>query len=473
MGNERMNRIFHFLHCATAITACCFVMPLSVMAQTINSMSTTLASDVPVQAQITQLQDQVWELSRRLEAAETASAVPPSPWTSAITAAAYTEPSCPHRAGETACGSLCNYYHRFNWNEDAYISVGGGLRTSYLAAEDMAANGSSYSNDWVLDNTRLYFNGRGHKYIGFEVNTDIQNTYLRPFVTDNDAVQFRLLDAIAKFGDGGALNCWVGRMLPPSDRANLSGPFFINTYDFPFVSNLPAIFDGRQDGAVLWGLVLNQKLKYQVGLYDGANSIVGGANPSDAPQFNARLVYNFLDAEPGYYNQSTYYGQKEILAIGATVIHQNNGIFSATDGVSDFNSWTVDLLYETKLASGGVFTCNTAYYDYDTNVTTNDANANTLDGRAWLAEVGYLLASDLRIGCLVGRLRPLFRWQAYNRTFSQVSATSAAITRGTDLELQYVIAGSNARLSAGWGQRDLADGRNNVNVFLLGTQLQF
>jgi len=434
------------------------------------SLRLTVAQSAPdpqIQSQISELQDQVSSLSQRLEAAQaTSAAAPPM-------LGAPNRPASPRYEGEAACGSVCNYYRNFDWSKDAYISVGAGLRTSYLAAEDMAANGSSYSNDWVLDSTRLYFNGRGHKYIGFEVNTDIQNTYLRPFVTDNDAVKFRLLDAIGKFGDGGAVNAWVGRMLPPSDRANLSGPFFTNTYDFPFVSNLPAIFDGRQDGAVVWGIVGNQALKYQAGIYDGANSIVGGANPTDAPQFNGRLVYNFLDPELGYYNQSTYYGQKHVLAAGISVVHQNRGIFSATDGASNFNSWTADLLYDTPLNNGAVFTFNSAYYDYNTGVRTDNLNANAIDGSSGLLEAGYMSANELRVGKMVGRLRPVIRWQEYHRSFAQAAAAAGAIERGRDIELQYVINGSNARLSAGWGQRDLANGRNNIDVFLLGTQLQF
>lgn len=431
-------------------------------------------SEEQMQAQINDLQALVGDLSQRLDSAETMEAVQASPWTGeTIPSPLGTYADCPHHCGDTASGSVCNYYHRFNWQEDAYVSVGAGLRTSFLAAQDQAANGTSYSGDQVIDNMRLYFNGRGHKYIGFEVNTDVQNFYLRPFVTDNNALQFRLLDAIAKFGDGGAMNCWVGRMLPPSDRANLSGPFYTNLYDFPFVSNEPAIFGGRQDGATVWGLVSNQALKYSVGLYDGANSIVGGTNPSDSPQFNARLAYNFLDPETGYYNQSTYYGQKDVLAVGAAVIHQNNGIYSATDGPSDFDSWTGDILYDTKLDNGGVLTLSGAYYNYDTNVVTNNANANALDGNAGLLVAGYMMASELRFCNVVGRLRPLVRWQGYDHTFSQASANAAAITKGHDLELQYVISGSNARLSAGWGQRDLANGRDNINLFLLGTQLQF
>jgi len=243
-----------------------------------------------LQQQIDQLQGVVGDLQQRLDQAEAvAASQPPSVL---ATPSSRRNPSG-FRPGEAACGSVCNYYHEFDWSEDACIRVGAGLRTSFVAAENMAANDTSYSKDWVVDSTRLYFNGRGHKSIGFEVNTDIQNFYIRPFVTDSDAVQFRLLDAIAKFGDGGSINLSAGRMLPPSDRDNLSGPFYINTYDFPFVSNEAAIFDGRDDrddGVVPWGLVGTKPeiiLKGGLGEY-GRRECIDSHDPAHASETDVR-----------------------------------------------------------------------------------------------------------------------------------------------------------------------------------------
>lgn len=36
---------------------------------------------------------------------------------------------------------------------------------------------------------------------------------------------FRILDAIGQIELHDAFNVWAGRMLPPSDRANLAGPY--------------------------------------------------------------------------------------------------------------------------------------------------------------------------------------------------------------------------------------------------------
>lgn len=66
--------------------------------------------------------------------------------------------------------------------------------------------------------------------------------------TANDEV--RVLDAFARFEFAALFNLWFGRFLPPADRVTLDGPYYLNAYEFPFVSNYPAIFAGRNDGAV-------------------------------------------------------------------------------------------------------------------------------------------------------------------------------------------------------------------------------
>lgn len=70
------------------------------------------------------------------------------------------------------------------------------------------------------------------------------------FNTEKDADDdIRVLDGIAKFQFNDLVNIRAGRLLPPSDRSNLSGPYYLNAVDYPFVQNYPAIFAGRDNGA--------------------------------------------------------------------------------------------------------------------------------------------------------------------------------------------------------------------------------
>ena len=57
-------------------------------------------------------------------------------------------------------------------DDDKWISLGMGTRTSFNMVEDGSANRAQYSNSFGVNNARIYINGKIHKYVGFEFNTD-------------------------------------------------------------------------------------------------------------------------------------------------------------------------------------------------------------------------------------------------------------------------------------------------------------
>ena len=105
-------------------------------------------------------------------------------------------------------------------SDDASVNLGVGLRTSYTSTERGAPNGTSRSSDFNLDNVRLYMSGQYGKVIKVTFNTE---RFGGPGAAGGDNV--RVMDAIAQFEFMPEFNLWMGRMLPPSDRANLYGPF--------------------------------------------------------------------------------------------------------------------------------------------------------------------------------------------------------------------------------------------------------
>ena len=66
-------------------------------------------------------------------------------------------------------------------------------------------------------------------------------------------------------------------------------------------------------------------------------------------------MVDFWDPEAGYYLNSTYYGAKNLLAIG--VAGQVQG--------SDNHAASVDFLLERKVGGGGAFTVESEYAKYD------------------------------------------------------------------------------------------------------------
>ena len=156
-------------------------------------------------------------------------------------------------------------------DDTKWVSVGAGLRTSFNSVENGAPNADDRSKDFRVDSMRLYVNGQVHKNIKLEFNTD------RSEDSAGDE-NIRVLDALVKFEFSDMLNIWMGRMLPPSDRSNLDGPYYLNTWNFPLAQAYPSIFAGRDDGAAVWGQVNGGQFKYQLGAFEGTQ---GGSNVED------------------------------------------------------------------------------------------------------------------------------------------------------------------------------------------------
>ncbi|WP_111658285.1 porin [Isoalcanivorax indicus] len=313
------------------------------------------------------------------------------------------------------------------------VTVGAGMRTSFVSEESAAPDGGS-SNDFSLDSIRLYVNGQVNENIGFTFNTE--------YYTDvNDEETISVLDAIARFEYSDVFNIWAGRFLPPSDRSNLSGPYYLTTWNFPPVQAYPAIFAGRDDGLAYWGQVGGGQFKWQLGVFEGPET------PGDDLLYAARLTANFWDPEPGYYNSSTYYGDKDILAVGLVAQSQ--------DGE---NSYSVDVLMEKNLGDAGTVTLEGAYYDYDILGGLDALGAEPSNGYFLLA--GYLFPQEVGIG----RIQPVVR-------YSYGEIDNGADGKVTDYNINYIISGHGARISLAYqDKKDTLFGDDNV--FVLGLQLQ-
>jgi hypothetical protein len=218
------------------------------------------------------------------------------------------------------------------------ITVGAGLRTSYEAT---TPDGGNTDNQFELNDIRLYVNGPITDYLKFMFNTDYSSV----------SNSVGILDAVAEFGKTPQLNVWVGRFLPPSDRANLYGPFYAhewNVFTDGVQDGYPGVFQGRDNGAMYYG-TFAKKVKISAGGFDG-RSATGNQKILGA----ARVQIDFWDAEDGYYLNGTYYGDKNLLAIGGAT--QVQGGRTATTG---------DFLLDKKLPNGGAFSIESEYSNYN------------------------------------------------------------------------------------------------------------
>jgi hypothetical protein len=368
-------------------------------------------------------------------------------------------------------------------DDDKWISIGMGIRTSFNAQENGAANGTHYSNEFAINNARIYINGQIHKYVKFEFNTDCFNCAVQggsgAFLTGNPAnpasqnfggnSSIGLLDAIGKFEFNEMVNLWVGRMLLPSERGELNGPFYHATFDgfrTPFFpADASANFNGlsalgggaglygRDNAATFWGKIhpsFGTHLLYVVSVSQGLR---GGPNLGNSLMYSGRLQWNLLNDEnnPGYYTSGTYYGTAgDIVAIAGSVQHQKDGAGNATAGnVSDFTGASVDLLIEKVFPNNmGVLTFNGEFKRHWANYGTGAFATNncfcTFNGHSWTVYALYLLPHEIGIG----------RFQPYVR-FTSIDPRYSAMRQEWEGGVNYVISGHNARISAFYRYGDI------------------
>ncbi len=326
---------------------------------------------------------------------------------------------------------------------DPTFTVGAGIQTNY---QHNAPNGGDSTDQFLLGHARLYFSGDVTKNIGAMLNTDYNSA----------TNSMQILDAVGQFTVSPMLHVWVGRFLPPSDRANLYGPFYANqwgVYSDGVQDGYPFVFQGRQNGAAYWGDFKAgiAKIKLSVGAFDG-----GSADGNSSLIWANRVQIDFWDPEDGYYLNGTYYGDKNLLAISG-----------ASQVQSGKTATTVDFLMERKVKGGGAFTIESEYSRYNRLGGYNADYARS--------EGAYLLASLLipkQVG--IGKFEALgkFAEAEYTGGIGLASQNPSYRQKTTEVDFSYIIKQFDARVMA-FGKNTTFNGvQQNFWEAGVGLQLQ-
>lgn len=345
-----------------------------------------------------------------------------------------------------------------NFGEDKSVSVGFGLRESYTSADKGAPDGGR-SSDFNLDSGRLFF--------GASLNKNIKGM----FNTEWDGEQIRVLDAAGQFAISPELNIWAGRLLSPSDRANMAGPYYSlgGGYWAGVASRYGyngGIFRGRDDGVVVWGNAGDGgRLGYSFGAFEGHTFGIGsmtqsqakaaGVKADDSLMYAGRVQYDFWDAEPGYYGTGNYLGGADILAIGVAGRYQKDGILTVAK-VGKYSSYNVDFLLEKRIKGAGAFAVEAAWYKYDT-----DDIVKAEQGKAYSAGASYIFEDKAGWG----KFQPFVRWQKF-------AADTSIDTKQFDIGSNYIIDGYNAQISAVYSKTKMTGAADN-DKFSIALQLQY
>jgi hypothetical protein len=318
------------------------------------------------------------------------------------------------------------------------VTVGAGVRSSFVSTHP---DGGDSTNEFALDSVRLYVNGAPANKIKFEFNTEY----------DGSTNHVTVLDAVAKFEVSGKFNIWAGRFLPPSDRANLYGPYYANhwsVYTDGVQDGYPFVATGRDNGVAYWGQF--DKVKVQAGVFDG-QSATGKQDLIGA----GRIQVDFWDAESGYYLNGTYYGGKNLLAVGLAGQVQ--------DGNSAYNG---DFLLEKKIPGGGAFTVEAELAKYD-KLGGYSAHYETDTG-------GYVLGSYLfpPPKGVTGKFQILGKFAKANFTNGLTAVDLDYDQKTTEVNFNYIINDFKTRVMFFFKNTTFNAVRTNFKQVGVGVQLQ-
>jgi hypothetical protein len=295
------------------------------------------------------------------------------------------------------------------------VSIGAGVRTSFDSI-DYDNKAIEDVNDFELNSARIYISGKVTDNISVMFNTEYSG--------GDEKIQ--VMDAAAQFAFSDQVNIWAGRFLPPSDRANLYGPYYANNwgvYQDGVQDGFPAESVGRDDGLMYWGQFGIAKVSA------GAFDITSTKGDADV-LYAARAQLDFWDAEGGYYLNGTYYGEKDLLAVGAVI-----------QAVGSGKAYGADFLLEKKLSNAGVITVEAEYMKYDGfggYLGANIPSAPESDGYYGL--VAYVFPQVVGIG----------KFQAlgkYGEATHDYTVGSDVKQKTLELDLNYLIKSFNARVS--------------------------
>lgn len=325
---------------------------------------------------------------------------------------------------------------------DPSLTVGAGIQGSYSHTETTGASGL---DQFSLNHARLYFSGDVTKDISVMFNTD--------YSSGTNTMQ--ILDAVGQFHVSPKVNIWFGRFLPPSDRANLYGPFYANewsVYTDGIQDGYPFVFQGRDNGAMYWGdfKAGSATIKAAAGVFDG-----GSATASNSLIWASRVQIDFWDPENGYYLNGTYYGDKNLLALAG-----------ATEVQSGKTASTVDFLMERKVHGGGAFTIESEYARYN-GLGGYDANYIKSEGAYGLAS--FLIPKAVGMG----KFELLGKYAVAEFTDGSTGQPNPSYRQNTaEVNLNYIIKQFDARVMSFYRDTRFNSVKSNSWQAGIGLQLQ-
>ena len=155
----------------------------------------------------------------------------------------------------------------------------------------------------------------------------------------------------------------------------------------------PSATCNRDDGAMLWGNLMDDKLRYRLMIAEG---LEGDRNPEDNLRYTGQVSVSLLEPEKGYFNPQTHLGKKNVLSLLASFDTQEDLMLGGRK--KDYTAWTAEVHYDQQVGNGTGVTVEAVYADIENG--PNGINFTRMapgdDADIISVKAGYIFSNNLQ-----------------------------------------------------------------------------
>ena len=308
----------------------------------------------------------------------------------------------------TAASAVVTVYE--SEDKAQHLKVGAALKGSVNF--DLNDDLDNLDPNFTLNDARIYTQAQILEGIGFAVTVDKKN-----------GQDVNILDGYLTIKANDLFQIRAGRTKAPFDRATLAGTYNRLTWERSITSKYPSVYGGRNDGGAVWGTydvsvdggdipkvgAINPSLKYQAGVFQGVDN---GGKGLDDLLYAGRVSLNLLETEDTYTVPGSYFGTRNVLAIGTSLAYQKDAVGVSDD--KDYLAWNADVLFDSAIEGvPGSFTLGAAVNLYDLDDAVYVPGDGLNEGIGFSVEAAYLAPWELGVGIIKGKIQPFFRYAQF------------------------------------------------------------
>jgi hypothetical protein len=263
-------------------------------------------------------------------------------------------------------------------SEDGSTSIKFGFLAQMRGESLDQIDGETTRQDLYFRRLRILFGGKISEKWGFFFETDSPNLGKGTADGNKDAGDIFIQDFFFTYNHSNAFKIDFGAILIPlSHNSQQSAASLLPTDYGPysFLNSGPTDSRvGRDYGVQFRGYLGGDHFEYRAGVYQGRR----GENGDNDFRYVGRIVFYPFEADKGFYYTGTTLGQKQILALGAGIDHQE-----------DYDAYSLDLFWDQPIGDLGGLTLQVGGTHYD----GGDIFSELPEQDQLLVELGYYFAN--------------------------------------------------------------------------------